>query len=60
MEIDHHVLAHMTVKMGFQHEEILSAVLKNRPCHTLAIYYLLEQKRRRLQKPREVSRGYEG
>ncbi|XP_023681935.2 hormonally up-regulated neu tumor-associated kinase homolog A-like [Paramormyrops kingsleyae] len=53
MEIDHHVLEHMTVKMGFQHEEVLSAVLKNRPCHTLAVYYLLERKRRRVQGPRE-------
>ncbi|MFT7818490.1 hormonally up-regulated neu tumor-associated kinase [Arapaima gigas] len=49
-EINHTVLLHMTEKMGYKHSEVLSAVLTNRACHTLAVYFLLNNKMRRLSK----------
>uniref|UniRef100_A0A3B3WTE0 non-specific serine/threonine protein kinase n=1 Tax=Poecilia mexicana TaxID=48701 RepID=A0A3B3WTE0_9TELE len=44
------VLLHMTEKMGYKHSEVLSAVLTNRACHTLAVYFLLNKKMKRLSK----------
>ncbi|XP_058483784.1 hormonally up-regulated neu tumor-associated kinase homolog A isoform X1 [Solea solea] len=49
-EINHTVLLHMTEKMGYKHSEVLSAVLTNRACHTLAVYFLLNKKMKRLSK----------
>ncbi|XP_077596898.1 hormonally up-regulated neu tumor-associated kinase homolog [Stigmatopora nigra] len=49
-EINHTVLLHMTEKMAYKHSEVLSAVLTNRACHTLAIYFLLNKKMKRLSK----------
>ncbi|KAG9351764.1 hypothetical protein JZ751_023015 [Albula glossodonta] len=49
-EINHMVLLHMTEKMGYKHSEVLSAVLTNRASHTLAVYFLLNNKMRRLSK----------
>ncbi|KAM6985628.1 hormonally up-regulated neu tumor-associated kinase homolog B [Aplochiton taeniatus] len=49
-EINHVVLLHMTEKMGYKHSEVLSAVLTNRACHTLAVYFLLNNKMKRLSK----------
>ncbi|XP_056140309.1 LOW QUALITY PROTEIN: hormonally up-regulated neu tumor-associated kinase homolog A [Lampris incognitus] len=49
-EINHMVLLHMTEKMGYKHSEVLSAVLTNRACHTLAVYFLLNNKMKRLSK----------
>ncbi|XP_048840440.1 hormonally up-regulated neu tumor-associated kinase homolog A [Brienomyrus brachyistius] len=49
-EINHTVLMHMTEKMGYKHSEVLSAVLTNRACHTLAVYFLLNSKMQRLSK----------
>lgn len=49
-EINHTVLLHMTEKMGYKHSEVLSAVLTNRACHTLAVYFLLNNKMKRLSK----------
>ncbi|KAG7484473.1 hypothetical protein MATL_G00049620 [Megalops atlanticus] len=49
-EINHMVLMHMTEKMGYKHSEVLSAVLTNRASHTLAVYFLLNNKMRRLSK----------
>uniref|UniRef100_A0A8C9RBR4 non-specific serine/threonine protein kinase n=1 Tax=Scleropages formosus TaxID=113540 RepID=A0A8C9RBR4_SCLFO len=54
-EINHTVLLHMTEKMGYKHSEVLSAVLTNRACHTLAVYFLLNNKMRRLSKEYRVS-----
>ncbi|XP_017273669.1 hormonally up-regulated neu tumor-associated kinase homolog A [Kryptolebias marmoratus] len=47
-EVNHTVLVHMTEKMGYKHSEVLSAVLCNRACHTLTVYYLLKKKLKRL------------
>ncbi|XP_041707388.1 hormonally up-regulated neu tumor-associated kinase homolog A isoform X1 [Coregonus clupeaformis] len=49
-EINHMVLLHMTERMGYKHSEVLSAVLTNRACHTLAVYFLLNNKMKRLSK----------
>ncbi|XP_029030074.1 hormonally up-regulated neu tumor-associated kinase homolog A [Betta splendens] len=49
-EINHTVLLHMTEKMGYKHSEVLSAVLTNCACHTLAVYFLLNKKMKRLSK----------
>ncbi|XP_075958163.1 hormonally up-regulated neu tumor-associated kinase homolog A [Anarhichas minor] len=49
-EINHTVLLHMTEKMTYKHSEVLSAVLTNRACHTLAVYFLLNKKMKRLSK----------
>ncbi|KAG5844623.1 hypothetical protein ANANG_G00164460 [Anguilla anguilla] len=49
-EINHMVLLHMTEKMSYKHSEVLSAVLTNRASHTLAVYFLLNNKMRRLSK----------
>ncbi|XP_062309732.1 hormonally up-regulated neu tumor-associated kinase homolog A [Osmerus eperlanus] len=49
-EINHMVLLHMTESMGYKHSEVLSAVLTNRACHTLAVYFLLNNKMKRLSK----------
>lgn len=48
----------MTEKMGYKHSEVLSAVLTNRACHTLAVYFLLNKKMKRLSKEYRV-RGVE-
>uniref|UniRef100_A0A3B4AU75 non-specific serine/threonine protein kinase n=1 Tax=Periophthalmus magnuspinnatus TaxID=409849 RepID=A0A3B4AU75_9GOBI len=53
-EINHTVLMHMTEKMGYKHSEVLSAVLTNRACHTLAVYFLLNKKMKRLSKEYRV------
>lgn len=53
-EINHTVLLHMTEKMGYKHSEVLSAVLTNRACHTLAVYFLLNKKMKRLSKEYRV------
>ncbi|XP_028840755.1 hormonally up-regulated neu tumor-associated kinase homolog [Denticeps clupeoides] len=47
-EINHDVLLHMTEQMDYKHSEVLSAVLTNRACLTLAVYYLLNNKMKRL------------
>lgn len=44
----------MTEKMGYKHSEVLSAVLTNRACHTLAVYFLLNKKMKRLSKEYRV------
>ncbi|RXN27596.1 hormonally up-regulated neu tumor-associated kinase -like protein [Labeo rohita] len=49
-EINHTVLLHMTEKMGYKHSEVLSAVLTNKACHTLTVYFLLNKKMKRLSK----------
>lgn len=49
-EINHTVLLHMTERMGYKHSEVLSAVLTNKACHTLAVYFLLNNKMKRLSK----------
>ncbi|XP_067255314.1 hormonally up-regulated neu tumor-associated kinase homolog A [Chanodichthys erythropterus] len=49
-EINHTVLLHMTEKMGYKHSEVLSAVLTNKACHTLTVYFLLNNKMKRLSK----------
>ncbi|XP_062262771.1 hormonally up-regulated neu tumor-associated kinase homolog A [Platichthys flesus] len=49
-EINHTVLLHMTEKMDYKHSEVLSAVLTNRACHTLAVYFLLNKKMKRISK----------
>lgn len=56
-EINHTVLLHMTEKMGYKHSEVLSAVLTNRACHTLAVYFLLNKKMKRLSKEYRVRRS---
>uniref|UniRef100_A0A3B4HAQ6 non-specific serine/threonine protein kinase n=1 Tax=Pundamilia nyererei TaxID=303518 RepID=A0A3B4HAQ6_9CICH len=48
------LLLHMTEKMGYKHSEVLSAVLTNRACHTLAVYFLLNKKMKRLSKEYRV------
>lgn len=53
-EINHTVLMHMTEKMNYKHSEVLSAVLTNRACHTLAVYFLLNKKMKRLSKEYRV------
>lgn len=45
----------MTEKMSYKHSEVLSAVLTNRACHTLAVYFLLNKKMKRLSKEYRVS-----
>lgn len=45
---------HMTEKMNYKHSEVLSAVLTNRACHTLAVYFLLNKKMKRLSKEYRV------
>ncbi|XP_019728048.1 hormonally up-regulated neu tumor-associated kinase homolog [Hippocampus comes] len=40
----------MTEKMAYKHSEVLGAVLTNRACHTLAVYFLLNKKMKRLSK----------
>uniref|UniRef100_A0A3Q2ZNW6 non-specific serine/threonine protein kinase n=1 Tax=Kryptolebias marmoratus TaxID=37003 RepID=A0A3Q2ZNW6_KRYMA len=54
-EVNHTVLVHMTEKMGYKHSEVLSAVLCNRACHTLTVYYLLKKKLKRLSTEYRVS-----
>uniref|UniRef100_A0A671NKU2 non-specific serine/threonine protein kinase n=1 Tax=Sinocyclocheilus anshuiensis TaxID=1608454 RepID=A0A671NKU2_9TELE len=54
-EINHTVLLHMTEKMGYKHSEVLSAVLTNKACHTLAVYFLLNNKMKRLSKEYRVN-----
>ncbi|XP_028323308.1 hormonally up-regulated neu tumor-associated kinase homolog A [Gouania willdenowi] len=49
-EINPTVLQHMTEKLDYKHSEVLSAVLTNRACHTLAVYFLLKKKMKRLSK----------
>lgn len=44
----------MTENMGYKHSEVLSAVLTNRACHTLAVYFLLNNKMKRLSKEYRV------
>lgn len=44
----------MTEKMSYKHSEVLSAVLTNRACHTLAVYFLLNKKMKRLSKEYRV------
>lgn len=51
------MLLHMTEKMGYKHSEVLSAVLTNRACHTLAVYFLLNKKMKRLSKEYRVRRS---
>ncbi|XP_015197306.1 hormonally up-regulated neu tumor-associated kinase homolog A [Lepisosteus oculatus] len=46
-EINHSVLQHMTERLGYKHSDVLSVVLTNRACHTLAVYFLLDKKMRR-------------
>lgn len=53
-EINHTVLLHMTEKMAYKHSEVLGAVLTNRACHTLAVYFLLNKKMKRLSKEYRV------
>ena len=55
-EINHMVLLHMTERMGYKHSEVLSAVLTNRACHTLAVYFLINNKMKRISKEYRVSR----
>uniref|UniRef100_A0A667Z7X2 non-specific serine/threonine protein kinase n=1 Tax=Myripristis murdjan TaxID=586833 RepID=A0A667Z7X2_9TELE len=40
----------INMRMGYKHSEVLSAVLTNRACHTLAVYFLLNNKMKRLSK----------
>lgn len=47
----------MTEKMNYKHSEVLSAVLTNRACHTLAVYFLLNKKMKRLSKKYRVRRS---
>lgn len=54
-EINHTVLLHMTERMAYKHSEVLSAVLTNKACHTLAVYFLLNNKMKRLSKEYRVS-----
>lgn len=49
------MLMHMTEKMNYKHSEVLGAVLTNRACHTLAVYFLLNKKMKRLSKEYRVS-----
>ncbi|XP_024122301.1 hormonally up-regulated neu tumor-associated kinase homolog A [Oryzias melastigma] len=49
-EMNQTVVRHMTEKMGYKHSEVLSAVLTNRACHTLTVYFLLNKKMKRLSK----------
>ncbi|KAK7125646.1 hypothetical protein R3I93_021121 [Phoxinus phoxinus] len=49
-EINHTVLLHMTEKMGYKRSEVLSAVLTNKACHMLTVYFLLNNKMKRLSK----------
>uniref|UniRef100_A0A673MCC0 non-specific serine/threonine protein kinase n=1 Tax=Sinocyclocheilus rhinocerous TaxID=307959 RepID=A0A673MCC0_9TELE len=49
-EINHIVLLHMTEKMGYKHSEVLSTVLTNKACHTLTVYFLLNNKMKRISK----------
>jgi len=44
----------MTEKMAYKHSEVLGAVLTNRACHTLAVYFLLNKKMKRLSKEYRV------
>ena len=44
----------MTERMSYKHSEVLSAVLTNRACHTLAVYFLLNNKMKRLSKEYRV------
>lgn len=48
----------MTEKMEYKHSDVLSAVLTNRACHTLAVYFLLNKKMKRLSKEYRVSTPY--
>lgn len=50
----------MTERMGYKHSEVLSAVLTNRACHTLAVYFLLNKKMKRLSKEYRVSVMFRG
>lgn len=54
-EINHTVLLHMTEKMSYKHSEVLSAVLTNKACHTLTVYFLLNKKMKRISKEYRVS-----
>ncbi|KAM9332938.1 hormonally up-regulated neu tumor-associated kinase homolog A [Pholidichthys leucotaenia] len=49
-EINQTVVMHMTKKMDFDSSEVLGAYLTNRACHTLAVYFLLNKKMKRLSK----------
>uniref|UniRef100_A0A3B3C583 non-specific serine/threonine protein kinase n=1 Tax=Oryzias melastigma TaxID=30732 RepID=A0A3B3C583_ORYME len=53
-EMNQTVVRHMTEKMGYKHSEVLSAVLTNRACHTLTVYFLLNKKMKRLSKEYRV------
>lgn len=52
--MNQNVVRYMTVKMGYKHSEVLSSVLTNRACHTLAVYFLLNKKMKRLSKEYRV------
>lgn len=38
------VVLHMTEKLGYRSSDVVSAVLANRACHVLAVYFLLSKK----------------
>ncbi|RXM92900.1 Hormonally up-regulated neu tumor-associated kinase-like A [Acipenser ruthenus] len=43
-ELNQSVLLHMTEKLGYKHSEVVNAVISNRACHTLTVYFLLNKK----------------
>ncbi|XP_051972182.1 hormonally up-regulated neu tumor-associated kinase homolog A [Xyrauchen texanus] len=49
-EINHTALLHMTERMGYSNTAVLSAVLTNKASHTLTVYFLLNNKMKRLSK----------
>ncbi|TRY98686.1 hypothetical protein DNTS_033434 [Danionella cerebrum] len=49
-DINHTVLKYMTEKMGYKQCEVLSAVLTNKACSRLTVYFLLIKKLKRLSK----------
>lgn len=49
-EINQAVLCHMTEKMGYSHSDVLNALLTNKASSTLAVYFLLNNKMKRLSK----------
>uniref|UniRef100_A0A3P8U3G8 non-specific serine/threonine protein kinase n=1 Tax=Amphiprion percula TaxID=161767 RepID=A0A3P8U3G8_AMPPE len=53
-----HIHLKSSEKMGYKHSEVLSAVLTNRACHTLAVYFLLNKKMKRLSKEYRVRKSH--
>ncbi|XP_018618987.2 hormonally up-regulated neu tumor-associated kinase homolog [Scleropages formosus] len=49
-EVNHAVVLRMTEQMGYQYGEVMNAVLTNRACHTLTVYFLLDRRGKRLTK----------